>query len=532
MRPEFRPLSFAKRCELFGLLLFIALCLPAAASPAQAVPATARPAALQCPPPGLSVDVIESVLKFRAFEKDRSVSGLRRDDVQVWDEGKLREISSFVPNDSVDRQVVVLVDSSGSMAEILPRLQKALATFADLITEGQKSADLQLQLMEFNDTVRTVVPSTTDPAVFKKKADEIRVGGSTALVDAIMTSIKEGFVATSARPREGEKRPSKYLIVFTDAGENSSRHAWSEISSTMLGEDIAIYGVIFNSNETDGNLKEFQKIASQSGGKLFMKADINDLKNIHAEIAKDIRSFYELTFKVPSEEIVVHRWRNVNISIPSRRGISIVSQTGYCPKIPCQAEDGSFIGGRPINFAGVCSMNNASNEYLKKTLAARLQNVVFDFSRDTEKIIKDLEKEEKPIVVIRDWRLVKDSARAYSFRTLQNEGGADADTCTLELLRSANEAPANDPAEPVSPKGASFRVLRAVTGLRLLNQQPRGVDFLSNLTFLLSDSSRRVSFPIGVYCRRPRYLVDDDLISLAVGSVETALKVKARSSGK
>ena len=500
---------------------------------------------------------------FRVVDKsNRPVGGITRNEIRIEDEGVPRNLTSFTGNVAY-AQVVVAADVSGSMSTVLEPLQAALNTFADHISadSDREPGDILLSLLPFSETARMLVDRTSDPREFKEAVTRLRPSGSTSLIDAILSTLLNGFgekeIATRQAARETTKddtspipsefrrkplatstkmtnRP-KFLVIFTDAGENSSAHQWSDIASALLGREIVIYSVVFDSGTPDSNVPKLAGITKDSGGKVY-RSKADDLQRIYEQIAKDIRSRYLLTFSA-SDVDNPRIWRTIRIST-TRPGLSILARSGYCPETPCQKADGSFIGGQPKNWNDVLALNRDSQ--VVSTVKQHLQALQFEYSREAEKTIADLhnapmliekhwstaEKNEKPTFVARP---VTDKTRLTSI---------DTEACGVIVAPENGSLPGHqelaDPSGATSPRPfltvshPEIRISR-----RPGSGQPSSSDdtyFQSQALFDLIDSSGRVPWHLRVQCHRPHFLVSDDLVQLAVQALAQGLKLKAEQT--
>ena len=156
--------------------------------------------------------------------------------------------------------------------EVLEPLRAALFDFADLVGGESKDAsgDVLLTLLPFSETARVLVDRTPDPKEFKSAVSRLRPSGSTALIDAILSTVLKAFGEASVErvpaktkvddggpiPSEFRRRPStsgmpaakrsKFLVVFTDAGQlavdtrtNSARPMLSTVRSVRHRTDHA-----------------------------------------------------------------------------------------------------------------------------------------------------------------------------------------------------------------------------------------------------------------------------------------------------
>jgi VWFA-related protein len=500
-------------------------------------------------------DVREVSVVFRVVDKEnQSVSGITPADIQIDDQGISRKITSF-QGDIAHSQVVILADVSGSMATVLEPLQKALYTFADIVSKDsdREPGDVLLSLIPFGDSATMLVDRTPNPMEFKKAVARLVPSGSTALVDSVMAALLNAFGDKDIRapkptePRAQDDGPipsryrpprasagspssrrSKFLVIFTDAGENSSSHQWSEIASAMLGRDVVIYSVEFDSGSPDSNFSMMSKIALQSGGKVY-RAKADNLEPLYSEIAKDIRSHYELTFSAADVENP-RIWRNISLR-SNRPGVTILARAGYCPETPCQKADGSFVGGQPKTWNDVLAMSRDPRVIL--SVRRRLQDLKLEYTAATEKIIKDLGAD--PLLIEKVWkadgkRPSKDERAGFISRRVDARNrlvSIDAEVCGITVnpsqapLTSANERALTvaDPEIRIARKPGSAN-----------DSSAEGAYFQSQAIFYLEDHSGRIPSRIRVQCNRPHFLIGDDLVQLAVQALEYGLKVQSRKN--
>jgi VWFA-related protein len=537
---------------------------------AQSKTAPGKPAANEASErrPIFQSDVREVTVVFRAVDKDNQpVSGITPGDIQIEDDGVSRKITSFEAN-VAHAQVVILADVSGSMSTVLEPLKGALYTFAGIVSKDldREPGDVLLSLVPFSQTATMLIDRTPDPAEFKEAVTRLRPSGTTALVDTVLATLLNAFgskeissagkpagppeqdtspIPSRYRPKrsstgiEGAKR-SKFLVIFTDAGENASSHQWSDIASAMLGKDIVIYSVEFDSGSPDSNFRMLSRIALQSGGKV-LRASSDDLERVYAEIARDIRSHYLLTFAA-SDIGNPHSWRNIRLST-SRPEITIFARAGYCPQTPCQKADGSFVGGRPKNWNEVLEISRDPGVIL--SVRQRLQGLKFEYTAETKRIVRDLAT--NPLLIEKVWvsegkRSGKADRPSFIAHTA-NKGhqlvNIDAEVCGITVVTETSSLPQPNVAGDPPLKLSSEPVLRVVNPeIRLARRpgsaQPDGAAqdayFQSQAIFYLNDPSGRIPSRIRVQCNRPHFLISEGLVQFAVRALEHGLKVKSQGT--
>src|SRR5579875_133971 len=477
-------------------------------------------------------NVREVSVLFRAVGRgNQPISGITASEVRVEDEGVARPIRSF-RGDVAHAQVVVLVDVSGSMAAVFEPLEAALENFADLVSGdyNHEPGDVLLTLIPFSTSATVLVDRTSNTAEFKEAARRLRPGGTTALVDSVLATVENAFDSRPvARPRrpafsagEGEIGPlvsspsaapappkdktsrSKFLVLFTDAGENSSAHSWPEIASTMLGRGITVYAIAFDSGSPDSDFSMLSKITAQSGGQM-LRAGAGQLQRVYAEIARDIRTHYQLTFAATGITNT-RMWRSLHVAV-NRPGVTVYARAGYCPETPCQKEDGTFVGPRPARWSDVLSLSR--DPVLLDALRRRLAALRFEPTPETESVLTTLAS--RPLLIEKTWT-GKHSAPQLVSHSGSAQVGMDAEVCGI----SSDQPPPPGELAVADPEIRLARRPGASPG-------DDGPYFQSQAVFYLQAAS---GGRIRVQCNRPNFLVGDGLVDFAAQAVSAGLKVR------
>ena len=116
------------------------------------------------------------------------------------------------------QQLGVVVDRSGSMASMQSELVEGLNVFME---EQRKVGPAKVTVMEFDNTVDTVLDSVDLDQVPKFGEEHFRPRGMTALLDGIGTMIETMESRVSPGKLEGSAAP--VIVILTDGQENASR---------------------------------------------------------------------------------------------------------------------------------------------------------------------------------------------------------------------------------------------------------------------------------------------------------------------
>ncbi len=259
----------------------------------------------------------------RATTQDRKnilVSGLNKDDFQVYEDGVLQPIKYFSHED-VPVTVGLVVDNSGSMKAKRHDVIAAALAFA-----RSSNPQDQMFVVNFNERVSFGLPvnvAFTDQVTQLQIAlSRVAANGETALYDAVAVALEH--------LKKGD-RDKKVLIVVSDGGDNASKHKLTEIM-TLAGQPGAIiYTIgIFDNQDPDRNPGVLKRFAKETGGEAFLPESLADVTPICERIARDIRNQYTIAY-VPTNKKRDGTYRVIQVkaSSPGYGRLSVRTRTGY-----------------------------------------------------------------------------------------------------------------------------------------------------------------------------------------------------------
>jgi len=306
------PSTLRRRLSLLILIAMTSLAWAQESSPSQSLPAE---------PYTIKVNVDMVVLRLTAQDgKNALVSGLSKEDFQVYEDGVLQPIKNFSHED-IPVTVGLVVDNSGSM---MPKRRDVIA--AALVFARSSNPQDQMFLVNFNEKVSFGLPDnmpfTDQIGQLEVALSRVRANGETALYDAVAVALdhlKKG------------NRDKKVLIVISDGGDNASKHKLAEIITRVGQPDVIIYTIgIFDDQDPDRNPRVLKQLAQDTGGEAFLPASSKDVASICERIAHDIRSQYTIAY-VPTnrKRDGSYRVMQVKAIAPGRRRLVVRTRTGY-----------------------------------------------------------------------------------------------------------------------------------------------------------------------------------------------------------
>lgn len=162
--------------------------------------------------------------------RGRFVSGLRQEDFVIYEDGELQEVTHF-SNERVPVSLGIVVDTSGSMAgDKMVSAQSALDRF---LTDLLDPSD-ELFLVRFDSIPDMVEEWTTDRRRLSRSLDRLRVGGGTAMYDAVAEAVP--YAET------GQNR-KKAVLLISDGNDTDSRTDLRDLKSLIRETEVLVYAI-------------------------------------------------------------------------------------------------------------------------------------------------------------------------------------------------------------------------------------------------------------------------------------------------
>lgn len=233
---------------------------------------------------------------FRAeTRKGEPVWNLSKEKMRVTENGSSCDVISL-EHLSANKPIVlgIVFDHSGSMGagissegttvvtQINSPIDSAKKAVKNFVKSFNASKDL-IGVIGFSDKVDVNLPATQDINKINSVIDSMQPTLSTALYDAMITGI-DGIKAVDGL---------KVLVVLTDGYDNFSKAKWKDVAEKAIKENIPVYivGLGYVNKDT------LNLIAARAKGKCFFTESSSSLNTIYAEISKQIRAFYDLTYR-------------------------------------------------------------------------------------------------------------------------------------------------------------------------------------------------------------------------------------------
>ena len=160
----------------------------------------------------------------------RFVSGLRKEDFVVREDGERQQISHF-SSDRVPVSLGIVLDVSGSMSgEKFQAAERALNRFLyDLLAPED-----EVFILSFSDRTDLVSDWTTDRRQLSSALSRVRPRGGTALYDA---------VAEAVPMAQGGGHKKKAVVVISDGNDTDSSIDGSSLRALIRETEVLVYAI-------------------------------------------------------------------------------------------------------------------------------------------------------------------------------------------------------------------------------------------------------------------------------------------------
>lgn len=271
-------------------------------------------------------DVVEEVrvnfVELYASILDRNgafVEGLDASSVTVFEDGVEQTVRRFEPMHDQPIRAGLVIDTSLSMLDALPDVEKAAYGFLEsVLGERDRAA-----VVTFADEPRLAVRFTGDRQVLAGGLVGLVAEGETALWDSVIFTLHY----FSGMPGK------RAIIVLTDGEDSTSRYSFSDAIEFARRVGVAVYvvGLQLPTHQTDVRLK-INRLARETGGEVFFIDRVRELDRVYARIEEELRSQYLIAYQSnrPPKEGVTDEFRLLEVRAKNE-DLEVKTIPGYFP---------------------------------------------------------------------------------------------------------------------------------------------------------------------------------------------------------
>jgi Ca-activated chloride channel family protein len=270
----------------------------------------------------LHADVDEVLLDCTVLnQKGRVVQDLTEKDFRVWEDGVPQTINAFQHQDA-PVSMGILVDNSGSMRD--KRAAVNSAAFHLLRASNPRDAAF---VVNFNNHAYLDQGFTSSLAALNRGLSRFDSRGTTALYDAVAASADE--LAKHATHRK------KVLLIITDGADNASHLTLAQAIrrvQNLGGPVVYCIGLLYDSDRSEYRRahQALEMLAQETGGVAYFPQSLQDVDQITAEVARDIRDQYLIAYhSSKSASLGGYRFVHVEARARNHGKLTVRTRHGY-----------------------------------------------------------------------------------------------------------------------------------------------------------------------------------------------------------
>src|SRR5215203_2989688 len=315
----------------FFLTPVIAIALPIALATQQQTPAISPPT------PVFRSGASMVALNVTVFDGAKLVSGLCREDFEIFEDGVAQQVI-FFESRSVPMDIILLLDTSSSMADKMETVHRAARGFMKMLRPGDRGA-----VVAFADSVSIVQPLSSDLKALEDGIESTHAQGSTSLHNAIYIALKQFGRAARA---DGEVR-RQTIAVLSDGEDTASVVSFDDVLAVARKSGVNIYTIGLQSVSAQLRARDeggrhsspsdyaMKSLAQETGAQSFFPKNVNDLKSVYDSIASEISSQYSIGY-APKNPLADGRFRRITVRVASNPALKSRARSGYTADAPAR----------------------------------------------------------------------------------------------------------------------------------------------------------------------------------------------------
>ena len=258
--------------------------------------------------------------------KGSPVGGFEKKDFQLFEDGKPQTIAVFEREATSPLSIVLAIDSSETVVTSDRLERQAAKHFVHAILREQD----ELDLMDFADSVREIVPFTNQMKRIEQGLGELQHGDETALYNAIYLA-SERLASTS---QAANRR--RVLVIISDGGDSVRGERYEDAVEQAQRAGAIIYSIIIvpvaaDAGRNTGGEHALIQMSEDTGGKYYYVEDPSDLEPAFRHVSDDLRTQYLLGYYAPQKggDTAFRRIRVTLTDGAGKESYSLRYRTGY-----------------------------------------------------------------------------------------------------------------------------------------------------------------------------------------------------------
>lgn len=292
-------------------------------------------------------------------KKGKLISTLTRDDFTVNQEGQPQSLTYFATQKDLPLTIGLLIDTSRSQTSVLGQERTASYSFLDHMLRDEKDRAF---LIHFDHEVELLQDMTSSRKKLQAALDQLNApelerasddnqghssrGAGTLLYDAVYLASNELMMKEKGR---------KALVILSDGVDRGSKESLPDAIEAAQRANTVIYSILFKGDEPHGGYrgnhgggggpyghggghrypqedrpdgkKILERIAKETGGRLFEASKKETADDIYSQIADQLRDQYILGY-TPSKDQSGPGYHKIQVTT-KEKDLAVQARDGY-----------------------------------------------------------------------------------------------------------------------------------------------------------------------------------------------------------
>ena len=268
----------------------------------------------------LKVNVNLVNLYFSVRDKNGYITNLHKDDCEIYEDKALQKVKNFTQEKNLPLTIGILLDTSGSMQNVLPMEQEAGAEFLkDVLTPKDEAF-----LISFDINVDLLADYTNSPSELKRALNKasINTGAGTGSVTGNGTprgTLLYDAVYLAAHDKLRQEAGRKVLVLLTDGGDQGSQETLKSAAEAAQKSNAIIYVILIADRGFYGGFGysgagDMDRLTRETGGRMInVGSNGKKLEDAFNQIQDELRTQYLASY-TPTNLKADGTFRTLNIS--------------------------------------------------------------------------------------------------------------------------------------------------------------------------------------------------------------------------
>lgn len=272
------------------------------------------------------LSVLKVDLPVTVKDKKGFVSGLTKEDFEVFEDGKRQNIEKFDAPSKLPLNIAVLMDTSNSVKLKLPFEKDAAEDFVSTVTTFRKKDQVLFATFDSDVELHQDFTDAQEPLI--RAIRKVKANGYTKLYDGVYRVIEEKMASV----KTSDSR--RVMVIISDGADTASERSLRDAIQIAQRNNVTVFGIstknfsgISAGVVENADDKELRVLCEQTGGQVFLPSQKLELFRSFTRIEQDLRQEYVIYYE-PTNQAKSSKPREIKVKLTRRDG-DLYYKKGY-----------------------------------------------------------------------------------------------------------------------------------------------------------------------------------------------------------